>query len=88
MHCGIVDTVGRIKKTIQDQYLWTPGAKHLRMRLVRSGSLVPDDTPLCDILARTTSAWNVDFILESADSSRLPIRIKREDMEGGQDKNT
>ena len=70
MHCGIVDTVGCIKKVVQEEYLWTPGSKHLKMRLVRSGSLVPDDTPLCDILARTTATWNVDFIMESSD----PIR--------------
>jgi hypothetical protein len=43
---------------------------------MRSGSLLPDDTPLCDILARTTAAWNVDFILESADPSRLPIQLR------------
>ena len=77
MHCGIVDTVGRIKKIVQEEYLWTPGSKHLKMRLVRSGSLVTDDTPLCDILARTTATWNVDFIMESSDPSRLPIRIRR-----------
>ena len=47
------------------------------MRLVRSGSLVTDDTPLCDILARTTATWNVDFIMESSDPTRLPIRIRR-----------
>ncbi len=77
MYCGIVDTVGRIKKTVQEDYLWTPSFKHLRMRLVRSGSLVSDETPLCDILARTTAAWNVDFIMESSDPARLPIRIRR-----------
>ena len=73
MHCGIVDTVGLIKKAIQDEYLRSPVNKHLRMRLVRTGSIVPDETPLCDILARTTAAWNVDFLLESSDPSRLPI---------------
>ncbi len=36
---------------------------------------MPDETPLCDILARTTAAWTVDFVLESADSSRLPIQL-------------
>ena len=77
MFCGIVDTVGRIKKVCQDSYLWAPGFKHLKMRLVRSGSFVTDDTPLCDILARTTAAWNVDFIMESSDPIRLPIKIKR-----------
>ena len=77
MFCGIVDTVGRVKKVCQEAYLWAPNFKHLKMRLVRSGSFVTDDTPLCDILARTTAAWNVDFILESSDPIRLPIRIKR-----------
>lgn len=81
MHCGIVDTVGRIKKTVQELYLWTPSFKHLRMRLVRSGSFMPDETPLCDILARTTASWNVDFIMESSDPSRLPIRVRRGDNE-------
>ena len=50
MHCGVVDTVGLIKKAIQEEYLRTPIAKHLRMRMVRTGSIVPDETPLCDIL--------------------------------------
>lgn len=77
MHCGVVDTVGRIKKIIYDEYLKCPQVKHLRLRLVRSGSLVPDETPLCDILARTTAAWNVDFILESSDPARLPIQIQK-----------
>ena len=50
MHCGVVDTVGLIKKSIQEEYLRTPIAKHLRMRMVRTQSIVPDETPLCDIL--------------------------------------
>ena len=29
MHCGIVDTVGRIKKIVQEEYLWTPGKELL-----------------------------------------------------------
>lgn len=77
MHCGVVDTVGRIKKIIYEEYLRTPQVKHLRLRLARSGSLIPDETPLCDILARTTAAWNVDFILESSDPARLPIQIQK-----------
>lgn len=85
MFCGIVDTVGRIKKLVQEDYLWTPGFKHLKMRLVRSGSLVPDETPLCDILARTTADWTVDFILESSDPGRLPIRVRRGDIEEDED---
>ena len=28
------------------------------------------------ITARTTAAWNVDFVLESSDPGRLPITIK------------
>ena len=79
MYCGIVDTVGRIKKSVQEEFILTPAFKHLRMRLVRSGSIIPDETPLCDILARTTAAWNVDFVMESSDPSRLPIRIIRSD---------
>ena len=29
-----------------------------------------------EITARTTAAWNVDFVLESSDPGRLPITIK------------
>ena len=79
MYCGIVDTVGRIKKCVQEEYILTPAFKHLRMRLARSGSVIADEVPLCDILARTTAAWTVDFVMESSDPSRLPIRIIRPD---------
>ncbi len=53
---------------------------------MRTGSLIPDETPLCDILARTTAAWTLDFVLESADHSRLPIQIA--DLEAGGDQIT
>ncbi len=53
---------------------------------MRTGSLIPDETPLCDILARTTAAWTLDFVLESADHSRLPIQIA--DLETGGDQVT
>ena len=62
MHCGIVDTVGLVKKSIQEEYLRSPIAKHLKMKLVRTGSLIPDETPLCDILGKY---WLYAMIFDS-----------------------
>ena len=36
-------------------------------------------------LARTTASWNVDFIMESSDPARLPIKIKRAGEQGAED---
>ena len=71
MHCGIVDTVGRIKKIVQEEYLWTPSSKHLKMRLVRSGSLLPDDTPLCDILGKQSVNSSQIYIDTKIDSNQI-----------------
>jgi hypothetical protein len=36
-------------------------------------------------LARTTATWNVDFIMESSDPARLPIKIRRAGEQGAED---